>query len=92
MYSKISILIFDGVEILDFHEREATTHHSAFDELQALAPTARSCPSKRFVDTGDIITAAGISAGIDAALDTVAKISSPQVAEKTAAEMEYDWP
>ena len=74
------------------HKREATTHHTAIKELRHIAPSAHLRPSERFVDTGDIITAAGISAGIDAALYTVARISGSNTARKTAEEMEYDWP
>ncbi len=94
--SRLTLSICTGALLLAqarlLRKREVTTHHSALDELRALDPTARICASKRFIDTGDVITAAGISAGIDAALYTVARISSPAVAERTAAEMEYDWP
>jgi transcriptional regulator GlxA family with amidase domain len=41
------------------------------------------------VDNGKIITAAGVSAGIDAALHVVGRLVGPEVAENTARYMEY---
>ena len=69
----------------------ATTHHSAIEELEALAPKTTLRPNERFIDNGRITTAAGISAGIDASLHMVAKIALPRIAIETARHMEYDW-
>lgn len=69
----------------------ATTHHSAYSELRNLAPKTKVRENERFVDNGHIITAAGISAGIDAALHTVARLTSTDVAQLTASHMEYEW-
>src|SRR5690606_22009787 len=44
----------------------ATTHHGAFDELAAVAPACNIVRGQRYVDNGQIITSAGITAGIDA--------------------------
>ena len=52
---------------------------------------ARVQPGTRFVDNGRIITAAGISAGIDAALHVVGRLLGTPVAEETARYMEYRW-
>ena len=46
---------------------------------------------KRFVDNGLIITTAGVSAGIDGALHTVARLLGRNVADSTASYMEYHW-
>jgi transcriptional regulator GlxA family with amidase domain len=45
-----------------------TTHHSALSKLKQLAPRSDVQANRRFIDNGEIITAAGISAGIDACL------------------------
>ena len=66
-----------------------TTHHTALDLLRELAPAAIVDPSQRFHDNGKIITAAGISAGIDASLHVVARLLGPAAAEATAQQMEY---
>jgi transcriptional regulator GlxA family with amidase domain len=42
------------------------------------------------VDNGQIITTAGVSAGIDGALHVVAKLKGQAVATQTARYMEYD--
>lgn len=72
-------------------DRAATTHHSALAELRAAAPEVVIRDTERFVDTGQIITSAGISAGIDASLYTVARLLGKHEAEETARHMEYDW-
>jgi transcriptional regulator GlxA family with amidase domain len=68
-----------------------TTHHSALSELKQLAPRSDVQANRRYIDNGEIITAAGISAGIDASLHTVARIYRPETAEQVAHHMEYDW-
>jgi transcriptional regulator GlxA family with amidase domain len=45
----------------------------------------------RVVDNGKILTAAGVSAGIDGALHLVSKMLGEKVARKTAEYMEYRW-
>jgi transcriptional regulator GlxA family with amidase domain len=68
---------------------QATTHHSAFDKLQEIAPAAIIVRNKRFVDNGKIIVAAGVTAGIDAALYMVGKLVDKTCAVKVADVMEY---
>lgn len=65
----------------------ATSHWSAVDRLSkwGAIPT-----QKRVVETGKIITAAGVSAGIDMALTLAAKISGQHVAETIQLGIEYD--
>ena len=70
---------------------EATTHHLALAELREAAPRTAVAPEKRFIDNGRIVTAAGISAGIDAAFHVVARLLGREQAAETAAYMEYDW-
>ena len=44
----------------------------------------------KYVDEGKIITAAGISSGINASLYIVAKLHGLEIAKQTAKRMEYD--
>ncbi len=67
----------------------ATTHHENFAELRELAPRATIVEDERFVDTGRILTAGGISAGIDLSLHLVARLHGSATAQKTATYMEY---
>jgi len=69
----------------------ATTHHTTFDLLRQLAPTATVREDRRYVDNGRIITSAGISAGIDMALYVVQKLVGEAGQQATLAEMEYRW-
>jgi len=66
-----------------------TTHHECVDLLRELAPAAVVDPSRRFHDNGAIVTAAGISAGIDASLHLVARLLGAGAAEATMRHMEY---
>jgi transcriptional regulator GlxA family with amidase domain len=72
------------------HNRPATTYWSAFDELLALDPTIKPCPDDRFVDDGDVITSAGVSAGIDMALHLVIRLAGEDAARATKRGIQYD--
>ncbi len=69
----------------------ATTHHGAQAELREEAPPTTVLDQARVVDNGKFILSAGISAGIDAALYTVADLHGLEQAIETATYMEYDW-
>ncbi|HEX5379141.1 MAG TPA: DJ-1/PfpI family protein [Phenylobacterium sp.] len=68
----------------------ATTHYGALDELRAL-DCAAVLPDARIVDNGHIVTSAGVSAGIDAALHIVGRLVGGAAAAETARYMQYDW-
>lgn len=70
--------------------KQATTFHNYIDKLQSATPKAKILRHTRFVDNGQIITTAGVSAGIDGALHVVAKLKGLAVATQTARYMEYD--
>lgn len=68
---------------------EATTYHDAFRLMATDHPNVRLQKQVRFVDNGRIATSAGLSAGIDLALHVVARYFGEQVADDTAATLEY---
>lgn len=70
--------------------KQATTFHSYIDPLQKATPNAKILRNTRFVDNGQVITTAGVSAGIDGALHVVARLKGLEVARQTAFYMEYD--
>ena len=70
--------------------RPATTHWAAFDELVQLEPDVLADTEARFVDDGDVVTSAGVSAGIDMALHLVARLESPDVARTVRRAIQYD--
>jgi transcriptional regulator GlxA family with amidase domain len=70
--------------------RPATTYWSALPLLAELDPTIELRPDDRFVDSGEIITAAGVSAGIDMALHLVVRLHSPERAREVRRYIQYD--
>jgi transcriptional regulator GlxA family with amidase domain len=70
--------------------RPATTHWSDLEELAALDPTIQLRPDDRFVDDGDVITSAGVSAGIDMALHLVARLAGVERARQIRRGIQYD--
>jgi transcriptional regulator GlxA family with amidase domain len=72
--------------------RRATTHWRALDLLREVAPRATVEPALHVVEDGDLVTSAGISAGIDMALRVVARRYGEAVARATARHMEYPYP
>jgi transcriptional regulator GlxA family with amidase domain len=81
-------LVFAAAGFL--RDRPVTTYWSAFDELRALEPTVEARPDDRFVDSGEIVTAAGVSAGIDMALHLVARLNSVERARDVRRYIQYD--
>lgn len=71
-------------------DRPATTWWGRLDRLAELEPTAEVRPDDRFVDSGEIVTAAGVSAGIDMALHLVARLHSPERARDVRRYIQYD--
>jgi transcriptional regulator GlxA family with amidase domain len=67
----------------------ATTHHDCFDLLRELGPKTEVIETDRFVDNGHILTAAGISAGIDCSLHAIERLLGTDAAAATAGYMEY---
>jgi len=69
----------------------ATTHHENFAELAGLMPAEAIDETVRFTDNGQVLTSAGISAGIDLSLHLVARLHGEATAAQTARYMEYHW-
>ncbi len=72
--------------------KRATTHWRAVDEMRGLFPAVNVIGDQHVVEEGDVITSAGISAGIDMALRVVARHHGEAVARATARYMEYPFP
>jgi transcriptional regulator GlxA family with amidase domain len=71
-------------------DRPATTWWGALDTLVELDPTIEVRPDDRLVDSGEVVTAAGVSAGIDMALHLVARLHSPERAREVRRYIQYD--
>lgn len=70
--------------------RPATTYWNAMDLLVGLDDTIEPRPDDRFVDSGEVITASGVSAGIDMALHLVARLHSVDRARQVRRAIQYD--
>jgi len=70
--------------------RPATTHWGSLDLLAEIDPSIHVRPDDRFVDDGDVITSAGVSAGIDMALHLVARLASVDRAREVRRGIQYD--
>lgn len=81
-------LVLADAGVLD--GRPATTYWSSFDRLTALGKGIEPRPDDRFVDAGDVVTAAGVSAGIDMALHLVRRFSSEDRARQVRRFIQYD--
>ena len=81
-------LVYADAGLLD--GRAATTYWSAFDELLSLGHGIEPRRDDRFVDAGEIVTAAGVSAGIDMALHLVGRLASPDRAREVRRYIQYD--
>lgn len=71
---------------------EATTHHLSLDRLEQLAPSTRVHRDRRLVDTGRLVTSAGVAAGIDMSFHVLARLLGEESARATARYIEYPWP
>lgn len=64
--------------------RPATTHWSSADHFQRLFPKVRVDPDVLFIDDGDVLTSAGVAAGIDLCLHIVRRDHGTAVANDVA--------
>jgi transcriptional regulator GlxA family with amidase domain len=81
-------LVYADAGLLD--GRPATTHWGSLELLATLGEGIDVRPDARYVDDGQIVTAAGVSAGIDMALHLVARLHSPQRAAEVRRAIQYD--
>ncbi|MDR0229380.1 MAG: DJ-1/PfpI family protein [Flavobacteriaceae bacterium] len=72
-----------------FDNLEITTHFMATDALQQAVPTATVKTGVRYVDQNNVLTTAGITAGIDGAIYLVSKQLGLEVGQTIAQLFEY---
>ncbi|MDQ3611077.1 MAG: DJ-1/PfpI family protein [Actinomycetota bacterium] len=70
--------------------RPATTHWASLDMLAGLDPSIDVRRDARFVDDGDLVTAAGVSAGIDMALHLIVRLVGADRARQVRRGIQYD--
>ncbi|MFK7957010.1 MAG: DJ-1/PfpI family protein [Lysobacterales bacterium] len=70
---------------------KATTFYRSLDNFRKDYPKIEVVKGVRWAENDHIITSAGLSSGIDAALHLVAQFRSVEIARSTALHLEYDW-
>jgi transcriptional regulator GlxA family with amidase domain len=81
-------LVYAKAGLLD--GRRATTHWSAIDRLADYGRDVEVDREARFVDGGDVVTAAGVSAGIDMALHLISRLDSVERAREIRRYIQYE--
>ena len=71
--------------------KKATTHWEDIQDLETMFPDIEVKKNMAWVDEGRVVTAAGISAGIDMSLYLVSRLTDIKLALDTARQMEYNW-
>jgi transcriptional regulator GlxA family with amidase domain len=69
--------------------RRAVTHRSALDDLRAYGVEVH--PEARVVDDGDVLTAGGVTSGIDLALHLIERANGRDAALNEAARIEHQF-
>ncbi len=70
--------------------KNITTHWAATEEFYELGLKGNMHKNVRYIDDGNLVTSAGVSAGIDMALWLTGQIYSVELARATQRAMEYD--
>jgi len=70
--------------------KNITTHWAAIEEFSQLGLKGNMRKNVRYVDDGNLVTSAGVSAGIDMALWLTGQMHSIELARLTQRAMEYD--
>lgn len=93
--AEIAMSVCNGAHIMGeaklLDNKRVTSHWGAIAGLRKRVPSATVLENVRFVDNGQIITTAGVSAGIDGALHVVERLLGTPSAQAAARVMEYNW-
>lgn len=91
--TQITMSVCSGARLLGqaglLNDLDAVTHHEVIPDLKKIAPETNILTDKRYVDNDNIMTAGGITAGIDLSLHVVEKLFGTEVTNKTRVYMEY---
>jgi transcriptional regulator GlxA family with amidase domain len=71
------------------HGHRVTTFHGEIERLRQEAPQTEVLTGVKYVDSGNIVTAAGVSSGIDGALYLVERLEGKAKADAIAQYIEY---
>jgi putative intracellular protease/amidase/YHS domain-containing protein len=69
--------------------KAATTHHTAYSDLEMEFPDVQVKRGARFVEQGNLATAGGLTSGMDLALRVIGRYFGAEAIERTAFQLEY---
>jgi transcriptional regulator GlxA family with amidase domain len=69
---------------------QATSHHYTYEEFETTFPQIKLIKNTKFVDNGKIITAAGVSSGINMSLHVISRLFGEELKAKTASQIEFN--
>jgi putative intracellular protease/amidase/YHS domain-containing protein len=69
--------------------KAATTHHTAYAELEMKFPEVQVKRGARFVEEGNLATAGGLTSGMDLALRVIGRYFGAEAIQRTAFQLEY---
>jgi putative intracellular protease/amidase/YHS domain-containing protein len=69
--------------------KAATTHHTAYSDLEMKFPDIQVKRGARFIEQGNLATAGGLTSGMDLALRVVGRYFGEEAIEETAFQLEY---
>jgi transcriptional regulator GlxA family with amidase domain len=69
---------------------EATTHHNSYQEFENTFPSIKLIKNAKYIDNGKIITAAGVSSGINMSLYVIGRLFGEELKAKTASHIEFN--
>jgi len=73
------------------NNRPWTTHWEDVDDLAVVLGDKGARRQVHWVDSGDIVTSAGLSSGIAMSLHLVDRFAGPDLAQRTAKQIGYSW-
>lgn len=92
--SQLTMSVCTGIYLLGqanvLTNKTITTHWASVSYLRKAYTHSNVVENARFVDDGNLLTTAGVSAGIDGALRVVARLQGEEAARTIARYIEYD--
>lgn len=86
--AKLILTVCEGARLMAqagvLEGKSATSHFIALPELKESHPSVSWKADERVVESGNIVTTAGITASMDGALRAIERLAGPQVARDTA--------
>lgn len=83
------VFVLAAAGVVNTHR--VTTHWEDLDDLHRQWPSLDVVDGVRWVEDRRVFSSAGISAGIDLSLHLVARLTCPELAARTARQMDYRW-